>query len=257
MLKMLYPQKRSILLASAELNIPELPNCQWTLIENIISILDVFNSVTNHISSDHVTAAEVIPLINVIETELQKPAPAGSGLQGLKNDLYSSMKIRFKNYENSDILTSATLLDPRFKETPFKDKAKADTAKHRLLEEASTLQSPEHLSSSSKLGQTQVQAGTGNPIWSQYSNQFAHSKINSDKDDHRSIAEELKAYFSEEMMTPDCSVTEYWRRETLSKKYSCVPTATVCSERLFSTAGLICDSKRNRLDPHRVKMLTF
>ncbi|KAJ8895899.1 hypothetical protein PR048_001239 [Dryococelus australis] len=136
MLKRLYEQKRSILLASAELNIPILSNCQWTLIENIIPILDVFDSVTNHISSDHVTATEVIPLINVIETELQKPAPAGSGLQGLKNDFYSFLKIRFKNYKNSDILTSATLLDPRFKQAHLKDKAKADAAKHRLLEEA-------------------------------------------------------------------------------------------------------------------------
>ncbi|KAJ8872364.1 hypothetical protein PR048_025968 [Dryococelus australis] len=49
----------------------------------------------------------------------------------------------------------------------------------------------------------------------------------SDKDDDHSIAaEELTQYFSEEMMTPDCSVTEYWRRtdhckplQTLSKKY--------------------------------------
>ncbi|KAJ8877204.1 hypothetical protein PR048_021658 [Dryococelus australis] len=227
-LKRLYEQKRSILLASAELNIPEMANCQWTLIENIIPILDVLDSVTNHISSDHVTTAEVISLINVIEIELEKPAPACSGLQGLKNNLY--------NYENSDIQTSAILLDPRFKETPFKDKAKANAAKHRLLEEASTLQSPEHL--------------------------FAHSKINSDKDDHRSIAETLKQYFSEEMMTPDCSVTEYWRRrdhckplQTLSKKYLCVPPVPVFSEILFSTAGFICDSKRNRLDPHRVKML--
>ncbi|KAJ8870608.1 hypothetical protein PR048_029631, partial [Dryococelus australis] len=127
---LLYEQKRSILLASAELNIPELSNRQWTLIKNIIPILEVFNSLTNHISSDYVTAADVIPLINVIETELRKTAPAGSGLQGLKNDLYSFKKIKFKNYENSDILTSVTLLYTCFKEAPFKDKPKADDAKH-------------------------------------------------------------------------------------------------------------------------------
>ncbi|KAJ8886169.1 hypothetical protein PR048_012378 [Dryococelus australis] len=116
MLKRLYEQKRSILLA-----------------------------MTNYINSNHVTAAEVIPLINVIETELQKPVPADSGLEGLKNDFYSSMKIRFKDYENSDIPTSATLLDPHFTKAPFKDKTKAYAAKQRLLKEASILQSPKHL----------------------------------------------------------------------------------------------------------------
>lgn len=44
---------------------------------------------------------------------------------------------------------------------------------------------------------------------------------------------------------------------SLGLKYLCVPPATVESERLFSTAGQICDSKRNRLDPERVKMLVF
>ncbi|XP_063227326.1 zinc finger BED domain-containing protein 4-like [Bacillus rossius redtenbacheri] len=133
MFKRLHEQKKAIVLACAELNIPELSNSLWTLMENVIPILEVFDSVTTHISSDHVTVAEVIPLTNLIENELQKPAPAGSGLQGLKNDLLSSIKIRFKDLENSQILTSATLLDPRFKAAPFKDEAKCEAAKKKTV----------------------------------------------------------------------------------------------------------------------------
>ncbi|KAJ8896351.1 hypothetical protein PR048_001695 [Dryococelus australis] len=81
----LYEQKRSVMLASAELNIPELSN---------------YHDKPHQLGSCDCSTAD-------------------SGSQGLKNDFYPSMKIRFKVYGNSDILTSATLLDLCFKEAPF------------------------------------------------------------------------------------------------------------------------------------------
>ncbi|KAJ8886314.1 hypothetical protein PR048_012525 [Dryococelus australis] len=71
MLKRLHEQKRAILLANAELNCPT----QWTLIENIIPILDVFDSITKHINSNNVNASEVstehlgIPIAYVVIVE--------------------------------------------------------------------------------------------------------------------------------------------------------------------------------------------
>ncbi|XP_063227428.1 zinc finger BED domain-containing protein 4-like [Bacillus rossius redtenbacheri] len=59
MLKRLQEQKRAILLSSGELNLPELTGQQWTLIENLIPILDVFYSATLQVSSPSVTASEV------------------------------------------------------------------------------------------------------------------------------------------------------------------------------------------------------
>lgn len=82
---------------------------------------------------------QVIPLVHIIEHDLEKPAPPGSGLQSLKNDLLASMKIRFSKLENDQILASATLLDPRFKTSPFQDPQKAENAKARLLIEAEQL----------------------------------------------------------------------------------------------------------------------
>ena len=37
----------------------------------------------------------------------------------------------------------------------------------------------------------------------------------------------------------------------------CAPPGSIPSERLFSTAGVIADSKRNRLLPDKVEMLLF
>ncbi|KAJ8886714.1 hypothetical protein PR048_012926 [Dryococelus australis] len=135
MLKRLHEQKRALLLANAELKLTELSNTQWTLIQNIFPI-DVFDSVTNHISSNKINASEVIPIVHVVVQSLSKPAPMGSGLQGLVNDLSSSIKIRFADMEIDSVLTTVTLTDPRFKVAPFKDGTRADLAKEKFLHEA-------------------------------------------------------------------------------------------------------------------------
>lgn len=80
-----------------------------------------------------------------------------------------------------------------------------------------------------------------------------------------SAQDEIVQYLAEPLQAPECQVGEYWRGKamqykrlsSLAKKYLSAPPATVFSERLFSTSGIICDRKRNRLDPQRVKMLVF
>ena len=58
---------------------------------------------------------------------------------------------------------------------------------------------------------------------------------------------------------------QYWKNNEKSKitlsrlarKYLCAPAGSVPSERLFSTAALIADDRRNRLLPEKVEMLLF
>lgn len=58
---------------------------------------------------------------------------------------------------------------------------------------------------------------------------------------------------------------EWWRKHSstfptlskLAKKYLCCPATSVPSERLFSLAGNIVSSKRNRLKPEKINKLCF
>lgn len=62
----------------------------------------------------------------------------------------------------------------------------------------------------------------------------------------------------------DTYFSSYWRGNNLypnlkklAQKYLSIKPATVDSERLFSTAGLIHTDLRNRLKPDNLKMLCF
>ena len=44
---------------------------------------------------------------------------------------------------------------------------------------------------------------------------------------------------------------------SLARRYLCAPSASVASERLFSSASQICTDLRNRLSPTKVEYLLF
>ncbi|KAJ8884160.1 hypothetical protein PR048_016017 [Dryococelus australis] len=102
MFNRLLEQKRAIQLAVGKLKLPaELTSAQWNLLEYVTDILKIFETVMLQGSKESVTVSEVTTLVHVMESELSKPAPIGSGLQG--------------SLEDNPILSLVTLLDPRFK----------------------------------------------------------------------------------------------------------------------------------------------
>lgn len=204
-------------------------------------------------------------MVKVIIHQMEICAPKGSGygLQGLKNNLLSSMKIRFMDIESHILLGPATLLDPRFKSKPFSNKSKLDFAKEILLSEMRTsLEIESDIKKNDDDDKSNINE-SDKGIWTKYKQIFT---TNSKKTCENSVNDELEHYLAEPVMNPENSVKEvghYWessqylRLKKLVHKFLCVPPATLFSERLFSSAGNIVDTKRNRLDPERVKMLVF
>ena len=58
---------------------------------------------------------------------------------------------------------------------------------------------------------------------------------------------------------------EFWKKQQyafpalsrVARKYLCIPATTACSERTFSTTGLIITEKRSRLKPDIVSTVVF
>lgn len=74
---------------------------------------------------------QMIPLIHTIKRVLENQR---SRLTGLQNDLVASLKLRYPNVESETVAACATLLDPRFKSTPFKNKTGLEIAKRNLFQ---------------------------------------------------------------------------------------------------------------------------
>lgn len=207
----------------------------------------------------------MIPLINTIKNVVETTDFQGSGLLGVKHDLIASLKRRYPDVEENLSYACATMLDPRFKVTPFKSPNAIKAAKAKIIQEMVALAESDETTTCEPANPTsETSDGTKKKgLWSYYKDYFGKQE---EEDDSAFACEsELAQYLKEKNLDPKDGekVAHYWANSLCHKlrkvamKYLCIPPCTVFSERLFSTAGIICDAKRNRLDPERVKILVF
>ncbi|KAJ8883489.1 hypothetical protein PR048_015333, partial [Dryococelus australis] len=97
-------------------------------------------------------------------------------------------------------------------------------------------------------------------VWARYKQLIPSRNVTPHS--HATARDELNNYRNEPIINPESNpkaVGQYWhdsehrRLKNVALKYLCVSSSTVSSERAFSTAGAICDVKRSRLVPERVK----
>ena len=86
------------------------------------------------------------------------------------------------------------------------------------------------------------------------------------EDDGKSpAAVELRSYCALPVIKRNDDPFDWWQRNiqrypgmaAMAKRYLCCPASTVYSERLFSEAGNVYETKRSRLLPDRAEHLTF
>lgn len=75
----------------------------------------------------------------------------------------------------------------------------------------------------------------------------------------------IKQYVESDYLDRRSNPLKFWedRKNTnpdlykMAIKYLCVPATSVPAERVFSKAGLLCNQRRNRLDPEKVDQILF
>lgn len=273
MLKRLQEQKAAILLTGTHENISypvELSGQQWIQIESVVQMLEIFKQSTLAASHAATMVSEVIPMVNSVKIAIQRVAMQRTGLEGMKNDLLASLNNRYRDHEKHSVYSFATLLDPRFKNKVFQSSVAAGTACSMLVSmiaDAETHQTETtgaSTQSGSQLAQQSAANNTGpSPMWKNYAALIAQAETPAVVDQKHVIQQEMESYLSEPLLENNYSPLEYWKisrfkfLKNVAQKYLGIPPATVFSERLFSTAGIICDRRRNRLSPENVKMLVF
>ena len=121
----------------------QITEAEWELIGELTVVFRPLKTATNELSAEKFTTlSKVIPLATRLTELYSKPNPHESDeAQGIRKMIYESLKKQFKDYDSSEILSSATLFDPRFKDQYFKPKslirsAAIYAAKDEALKEA-------------------------------------------------------------------------------------------------------------------------
>jgi hypothetical protein len=199
-------------------------------------MLQFFSVATKAVSLETASASEV----NGVRQSLTKKA---GKYDGIRNDTLASLNVRYGSCESNPISAISTILNPKFKKDIFIDKnseAKAcdyiDTMLRDVQQDEEQEIVAEQVPSEDEVIEKQ------SPLWSLFKEVM---EANGEEEEPKNVVSELFLYLQEPQINPSKDILEYWKESSfaklkkLARKYLAIPAATVCSERMFSTSGLI------------------
>ena len=238
---------------------------QWKLAEQLVHILEPFESATSAISGQkYVTLSLLFPitchLLSVMEGERAKPLTTAAKPVAAK--LKSELIRKFPNVScplPTSMPVVCAALDPRFRSLQFLDdkvSAAKDHVKSLLAESAAVTSASEPPRKRS--GGLSRLFGRSQP------SKDAPSTTNDDAKT-RLRDREVELFFMEDDLDVDDSPLEWWRKNehrfpglsTLARRYLSVPATSVPSERIFSAAGRLVTKLRNGLSPAHIDASIF
>ena len=116
---------------------------EWELIQELTIVYRPLKTATNELSGEKFTTlSKVIPLATrLLDLYSKQNDEESDEAQAVRKLIYESLKKQFKDVDSSEMLTCATLFDPRFKDQYFTPKslirsAAIYAAKHEAQKEA-------------------------------------------------------------------------------------------------------------------------
>jgi len=106
---------------------------QLDLVKKIIATLEPVEEITKMISTYVAATSTLIPLLGALEKSLTKHHD-DSGVQTMKSKMLSSLKRRFADVEENEVLIIATVVDPRYKDKIFAKLATKELAKQSIVD---------------------------------------------------------------------------------------------------------------------------
>ena len=167
--------------------------------------------------------------------------------------------------EEKGVITVATLLDPRFKKIPFTSESLVEKMARQIISDAAALASTSgnDADPSTSTQCPQTDSSSTSAVW-----QFFDSQVTSSTTARRPAIlalTELEQYFKLPLLPRNEDPLLWWKQnasifpliKTVAKVYLSVVATSVPSERLFSKAGELISTKRNRLKPKNINMMLF
>ena len=244
------------------------------MIKIIIQILSPFEGVTRELSSEKYVSAskvkecKVIPLARGLQKVTQSITAHSTGI-GLElcHKLTSQMASRFISIEDRSVLAKATILDPRFKKIPFSSDSTVQRMSRQIISDAAAMIEPP-LGENGEQQQMELPTPDDprcNPVWEVFDQQVASCASTQARLPSLSALTELDQYSKLPILPRKEDPLLWWKQnahvfpslQKVARVYLSTVATSVPSERLFSKAGELISTKRNRIKPKNVNMMLF
>lgn len=260
-------------------NAPEpLDASEWVFLKECVEVLEPLHTMTEEMSGEkYPTLSMVIPLLRSIQHALKNtPTNTDVGLY-LKTQLIEIISRRFSGWETNKLVAKATFLDPRFMKSGFGLVENADKAEEYVTDELEFMKRSHQNIDVTEASNVTISTPPSNDQ-NMKKKDLARKKLWNWVDTR--VEEKRKSKTSSAVASSALVVRHYlelpqperWKNPLpfcekhknvlpdifkLQKKYLCLPATSVPSERLFSTAGLVTNDRRNRLDPKNLNNILF
>ena len=254
--------------------------CQFAVIEELVDILKPFNDATKILSGDlYPTLGIVQPVFNRFLSEVLPSKPGDRDIvKKIKDAIRQNLSTRYQEEEIETMLLVAVYLDPRFKKAPMLTAEKKASMKSFMKYELEV-----YILNDQRLRQVKVSIVEQEPpSLTEPESRSKRTKLEKffgdtfqnpseeDPSEEVSAAEaaeaELQRYELEDPLSLDSKNPLLWWKERevnykflsiLAKRFLCITSTSVPSERLFSSAGNLLSERRSRLSPENVEKLLF
>lgn len=243
-------------------------NEEWTVIEDVVKILKPVEQATQTISAEkYPTLSSTIPLISSMKDLIRRKNPISEAGKKLQKRLLSVLEKRLGILDLNKTACKSTFLDPRFKKEGFSSNAVAERAQQWCLTELTNIisESRSRDGSISTPEETSINDNDADEVEDLWSSFDKKMKNLTNCAPITNAAVLIKQYVESDYLDRRSNPLKFWedRKNTnpdlykMAIKYLCVPATSVPAERVFSKAGLLCNQRRNRLDPEKVDQILF
>lgn len=232
--------------------------------KEIMYLLKPFEAATRELCGQkYVTGSKIIPLMHCLIKKIE-PIVVNNVALNLKSNLVKNLKTRFGIIEYFEILSIATILDPRFKTLHSNDPIASSKAINSINKKILDIRT-ENSKTSSHNENSSSDENDPNNLWSVHEELVSKKSINETSVNVNEIPTDLKHYLNQPTVPLGDDVLKFWEvhgptypyLKKIVDPYLTVVATSVPSEHLFSEAGQVMTDSRNPLTGDNLNKFLF